>query len=1009
MIDRLTPLSFSQLMRWIVLEQKKSGSIFGVRDFYQANPFKTLDIFNEKIEMPFGPASGPHTQYAQGIVASYATGCRFFELRTVSVADATGMDDNPKIRAKNEGYNVEGARNLTMKQSFEEYVKAWIALKVLSKEFEMGGMNGFVFNMGVGYNYESIASDEMTEYFNNMRNASDTPIFKECIQFLKDNIKLFQNFSLDDIDEISGKISTSVTVSTYPDCTGKEIEKISKYLLRNCGFNTYVKLSTTLLGYDYCRSTLDTMGYYDVEFGREHFDEDLQYSDAVAMINKLLAVSNEENLLFGIKLSSGFPVAGHDDKTEEIFMSGKALFPLSIALAAKLSDDFEGHLRIAFSGGVDANNVEDIYEAGVWPITMSTTILKPGGYNRFKQFAYTFHDWNFYDFYCTRTGMLKRMAEKVKSNNHFTKSMKPNTIIKSASKIPLTDCFIAPCKEGCPIHQDVTAYLNLIGEERYTEALRVIMNKNPLPFITGTMCSHECMGNCTRNYYEKPVKIREAKLIAAQNGYDDVIEELGPKEAAGRQLKIAIVGGGPAGMSSAFFLAEAGHKVTLFCHEPSLGGTVKYLVPDFRISPERVDKDASFLYKFGCEIKTNIHVDSLTELTDYDKIILAMGATTPKTISIKGMNVVSAVEFLTEYKKSKGKMEIGQNVCVIGCGDTAMDVARAAKRNKGVDKVYVIYQRTRRYMPADEEEMKIAFNEGVEFMELLTPFEYSDGFLKCYVNTLGDLDENGRRVPVVGNEIFAVKADYVIAAVGEAVDTGFYKNNGINVNEFGLPILNEDTLETNIPNVYVAGDAGRGTSHVVNAIADARKISDAILNEINDSVINTNNTSEYVRRQNGRRSSDNRLSGLYSKKGIIREPHYRNDGGRCLDCERICENCVDVCPNRANVEIKIPGDSVPQVIHVDRLCNECGNCKTFCPYTGAPYKEKFTLFDTLEDFNNSESEGCVFTHDGSAFTIRIDGKIKSVSRIEAAEFNGIDMKLCNLIAAIYQYYRYLIV
>ena len=120
-----------------------------------------------------------------------------------------------------------------------------------------------------------------------------------------------------------------------------------------------------------------------------------------------------------------------------------------------------------------------------------------------------------------------------------------------------------------------------------------------------------------------------------------------------------------------------------------------------------------------------------------------------------------------------------------------------------------------------------------------------------------------------------------------------------------------------------------------------------------------------------------------------------------------------MCPNRANVEIKVPGNPVPQVLHIDRLCNECGNCDTFCPYEGAPYKEKFTLYDTLEDFEAGTNEGLVFTHDGSAFTIRIkkkDGlKVFRVSRIEAAEFNGIGTDLCNLIATIYQEYKYLII
>ena len=1008
MIDRLTPLSFSQLMRWIVNEQKKSGSIFGVRDFYQANPLKTLSIFNEKIETPFGPASGPHTQFAQSIIAAYASGCRFFELKTVSLSTDEDLK-NPRIRAKYEGYNVEGAKNLSIEQAFEEYVKAWVALKVLSKEFQMGGSDGFVFNMCIGYDYDSISSPEITRFLNNMKDASKTDIYNDCVDYVRNNLSLFRNFTEDDLADITPNISSSVTIATHIVCSREEVEKMARYCLINRKLHTYVKLSATLLGYEYCRSTLNTMGYCDVMLGKEHFDSYFQYSDAQTIIENMQKIAAEEDLIFGIKLISGLPVVEHDDTLEQIYMSGKAIFPLATALAAKLSDDFGGQLRMTFSGGVDANNVEDVYEAGMWPITMSTTILKPGGFNRFKQFAYTFHDWRYADFDCTRTGMIKRMSEKVKQNSHFIKPMKPNTMVRAKMPIPLIDCFISPCKQGCPIEQDITTYLNLIDEERYADALRVIISKNPLPFVTGTICTHECMSSCTRNFYDKPVKIREAKLIAAQNGYDYVLKELTPCEPVGNKLKVAVVGGGPAGMSAAYFLARAGHEVTIYCDTPTTGGIVKFLIPEFRMPSERVNMDAAFLGKLGVNIKPDTHINNIDELKDYDKVILTLGAPVYKNIQIPGIEVIPALEFLKEYKATKGKPNVGNNIVVIGCGDTALDTARAARRIKGVENVYIVYRRTRRYMPASEDELLLAMSEGVQFMDMLMPYEYSEGFLKCHVTKMGDMDSEGRRIPIETSQIVHIKADCVIAAVGEAVDTDFYRINNIEVDDKGLPVVNEDTLETNIPNVFIAGDGRRGPLSVVDAIADARKVSDAILKEFEDLVIYKKSEDfNSGKRIDSRNASDNRLSGLYSKKGILREPHYRNDFGRCLDCAKLCENCVDVCPNRANVEIKVPGNPVPQVIHVDRLCNECGNCKTFCPYVGAPYQEKFTLFDTLDDFYSSDNEGCVFTHDGSAFTIRLDGQIKSVSRIEAAEFNGINMKLCNLIATIYQDYRYLI-
>ncbi len=1040
MIDNLKPLPFPHWMKWILNEQKKSGSIFGVRDFYQANPFKTLDIFGEKMETPFGPASGPHTQYAQSIIAAYAAGCRFFELRTVCPRK---LNQDPEITAGSEGYNVEGAGNLTFEQSYAEYCKAWVAIKVLSVEYEMGGMDGFIFNMSAGYTYEDFTSSEMKEFFEKMRDATKSKIFGECLDFLRENIDMFENFTLEDIDDISPVISSAVSVCTPLDIPLKELENIAKYLMVDLKLNIGIRINATLLGYEYCRNTLDSMGYYDIEINRDAVDRSAKYYDMIPLINKLMGLAGKENRLFGVKLTGSFPVVSRGERSKELKLSGKALFPLSVALAARISEDFDGRLRIGFSGGADANNVEDIFEAGVWPITMNTTILKPGGFNRFKQFSYTFNEWSYNDFYGTRTGLLRRMAERVRLNNHYTKPLKSDIQIRRKGRIPLNDCFIAPCVDGCPIGQDITGYLSLIDEEKYTAALKVIIRNNPLPFTTGSICTHECMDCCTRIYYEKSVKIREAKLIASQNGFDGVIDELHPCLPVGRKLKIAVVGGGPAGMSAAFFLAREGHKVTVFCKEEKLGGLVRHTIPDFRIPGERMDKDAALLKKLNVEIKRETTIESLDELEGYDKTILAIGAPVIKIMELPGIKTVSAIDFLKDYKKNRGKLPVKGNVIVVGGNNSTVDAARAAKRIKGVENVYIVYRRTRQYMQANDEELQTALSEGIELLELLSPFEYFGGHLKCYVNEMGERDEDGRRLPVNTAEVMSVPADYVIISVGVEVDRDFYARNGIDVNEKGFPVLNPETYETNRHNVFVVGDAREGIDSVVDAIADSRKVSDAILKEFKDMVaedssggypaVGYGSTSYHnlrrieERRSAGRRSSDNRLSGLYARKGILREPHYRNDGSRCLDCAKLCENCVDVCPNRANVEIKVPGNPVPQVIHIDRLCNECGNCDTFCPYEGAPYKEKFTLYDTLDDFYAGSNEGLVFTHDGSAFTIRLRKKkrafdamgnridtgeetvsVFSVSRIEAAEFNGISTDLCNLIATIYQHYKYLI-
>ena len=246
-------------------------------------------------------------------------------------------------------------------------------------------------------------------------------------------------------------------------------------------------------------------------------------------------------------------------------------------------------------------------------VTVATTLLKPGGYQRFTQMAQKVmacsrvEEWTGID-----VAALEQLAEDAKKDAHHVKSVKPLPKRKTDSEVPLLDCFFAPCEEGCPIHQDITTYVKLAGEGDYAQALRVILEKNALPFITGTLCAHNCMYKCTRNFYEEPVNIRNTKLIAAQNGYDTVIGEIKAGTANGK--KVAVVGAGPAGIASAYLLARAGASVTVFEKEEKAGGVIRYVIPGFRISGEAIDKDISFIEKMGVEIKTGTEITSVQEL-----------------------------------------------------------------------------------------------------------------------------------------------------------------------------------------------------------------------------------------------------------------------------------------------------------------------------------------------------------------------------------------------------------
>ncbi len=946
MSDRMTPMPFGQMVEWILNEYKEKGTVFGVYRPFQSDGVCTRKIFGRKLETPIGPAAGPHTQLAQNIVASYYGGSRFFELKTVQILDGEDLPvSKPCILADDECYNCEWSTELYVPQAQAEYIKAWFLLAVVAKEFGLGSLDGYQFNMSVGYDLEGIKSEKINTFIDSMIHAEETDTFKECKEYLLAHIDAFRYFSKEDVEKISPNICNSVTLSTLHGCPPQEIERIATYLITEKGLNTFIKCNPTLLGYEYARATMDEMGYDYVQFGDFHFLDDLQYADAIPMLERLQSLSGERGLEFGVKITNTFPVDVKQNElpSEEMYMSGKSLYVLSMSVAERLSRDFKGQLRISYSGGADAFNIKSIVEAGIWPVTVATTLLKPGGYQRLEQLVESTKDLG-ETFEGVDVEAVASLVKEGKTDKYHVKAIKPLPSRKLKKQVPLTDCFVAPCKDGCPINQDITAYLSLVGEGKMEEAMQVITEKNPLPFITGTICAHNCMNKCTRNFYEDPVHIRAAKLVAAEAGFEGMMKQ---RKAPDSKVdhKVAIVGGGPAGMAAAFFLSRAGHEVTLFEKSDRLGGVVRNIIPDFRIAHEAMDRDVELVTAYGAQIKYNTKVDRIEELKgEYDAIVLAIGAYKPGILRLEEGNPINALEFLERFKASSGKLDIGKNVVVIGGGNTAMDTARAAKRTEGVEKVSLVYRRTKRYMPADEEELIMAMEDGVEFLELLAPKSMKDGVLSCEVMKLGDMDSSGRRGVIFTGEIMEVPADTVIAAIGENVATDFYEDNQIPVNETGYAKVDSKTLETGIQGVYVIGDGLYGPATVVEGIRDAKLAAEAIAQK--------SLFSDYEEKTEEVR--------IYRNRGPLQvEQEGEKEAMRCLTCSTVCENCVEVCPNRANIAVYVEGMSMHQIVHVDYMCNECGNCKSFCPYDSAPYLDKFTLFASEIDMEESKNDGFV--------------------------------------------------
>ena len=343
-----------------------------------------------------------------------------------------------------------------------------------------------------------------------------------------------------------------------------------------------------------------------------------------------------------------------------------------------------------------------------------------------------------------------------------------------------------------------------------------------------------------------------------------------------------------------------------------------------------------------------------------------------------------------EAKKNGASMNIGKDVVVLGGGNTAMDVARAAKRIPGVEHVRLIYRRTKRYMPADEEELQLAIEDGVEFLELLAPVGAENGKLKCSVMELGAPDASGRRSPVDTGRTEEYPADTIIAAIGETIDTTLYAELGVEMDAKGRPVVDANMMTTEA-GVYAVGDSRRGPATVVEAIADSAKAAAAIAGISYDKYAEENV------------AADEKL--YTAKKGVQSRDTGKTPDDRCLGCPTVCEVCTDVCPNRANVAIHVPGKCKAQIIHVDGMCNECGNCEVFCPYKGGrPYKDKFTLYWTEEDFLDSTNEGFLVL-DGTQVKVRLDGKVETV---DVAQETDLPAEAVAVIRTVLKDYAYLI-
>ncbi len=979
--DSFVPLSIKSLLNWIFTEEK-AGSIFGIDKKLFFNPLKNKNIginrYFTELETPIGVAAGPHTQLAQNIISAWLTGARYIELKTVQELDELDVS-KPCIDMNDEGYNCEWSQELKIEQSFNEYLKAWIVIYILKDRYGWNnGDAGFIFNLSVGYDYEGILKDKVQWFLAKMSDCSieKSKMIKEISLIYPQVEKLL----------IPDRISNNITLSTMHGCPSDEIEKIGSYLIRK-KYHTTIKLNPTLLGAEELRTILNSTLNFDIRVPDIAFEHDLKYKDAIRIITNLRNEAKTEGVVFSIKLTNTLEtenvlkVLPENEKMH--YLSGRALHPISINLAKKLQTDFNGELDISFSAGAEAFNISDILACGLKPVTVSTDILKPGGYGRFFQYIEKINSAASEDKNQSGTANIKKLeryAEAVLNDESYKRTYIKRGDIKTNRGLNEFDCIAAPCQSNCGSNQDIPGYMYYAAKGDFDNAMAVISDSNPLPIITGTVCTQLCGIKCTRNNYDSALAIRKVKKTIAENS--EIYKfKLKNKKSTGN---VSIIGAGPSGLSCGYYLEKEGVSVSIYEKSTKAGGMVKNAIPKFRLTDSDIGRDIDKILNSNINVfyDTKVDKDKLkTIIKDNDFVYLSTGAPLSKKLNITGEDsngVYEPLDFLFRLRNGED-VDLGRKVAIIGGGNTAMDTARSVRRLLGHSgNVSILYRRRIADMPADDHEIMDVLNEGIEVIELVSPKEIAvkNGKvvgIKLEKMRVYGIDKKGRGIVIKEPDSdFVLKVDSIIPAIGQDIDKEFIDSELIKNKK-----------------VFIGGDAERGASSIINGVGDGRRTALEILHALDLESPNTYKPikrnisfSEHMIRRSTRikpefkdkKNDENELNLEYIQNDMSAKEGIK-EASRCLYCDELCNICVTVCPNRANISYTIKPfnieletliiddaavkiqkkeyfaiDQKYQVLNVSDFCNECGNCNTFCPSNGAPYKEKPKICLTEQSF-----------------------------------------------------------
>ena len=525
------------------------------------------------------------------------------------------------------------------------------------------------------------------------------------------------------------------------------------------------------------------------------------------------------------------------------------------------------------------------------------------------------------------------------------------------------DC-VAPCQLNCPARTDCQGYVGLIANGEYDAALKLIKNKISLPASIGRVCPHPCEKACRRQNVEEPINIAQLKAFAADMDLksDSYVPEV--QEPTGK--KVAVIGGGPAGLTAAYYLTIMGHSVTVYDMMEKMGGMLRYGIPQYRLPKEVLDKEIAIIEKTGVKFVNNskLGVDYTIESLkkENDAVIVAVGAWKSSSMRTPGEEldgVYGGIDFLRGVIKGNAP-EIGEKVAICGGGNTAMDACRTAVR-LGAKEVYVVYRRTRNEMPADELEINEAEEEGVIYKFLTNPLSFNgeDGKVKSMtlqLMELGEPDASGRRRPVpIEGKTEEIAVDSVILAIGQKLVTDDVKE--LELNERGNIIADADFFTTSIDGVFAIGDAtNRGASIAIEAIGEADRCAKAVDAYLNGQELDTRvpyiskrdeSTIDYSDREKQSRINPKVLPADVRNKNFdevslgFTEEEAKAEANRCLECGcREYYKCkllkvaqrYDINPERFKGEMpqKYTHDENAFIERNTSKCILCGLCVRSC-------------------------------------------------------------------------------